>query len=132
MNYSQGTNLSFAQTCGNSQGGSSKSVYLMLDTGDINHSATSIIVSMVPSKCNGCDGNTTTCQCGWFMPQIMVLFRYCDPSCLVCQDIVNTNCSQCYVGYFLNGITCDVACLIGYYNNPNGSNICLQCDIACQ
>jgi hypothetical protein len=109
-NVSAGANFSIVQTCGDNYNGNNQSVYLKFDTGDISHSATSINVSMVPSKCNGCDGNTTTCHCGWFMPQIMVLFRYCDPSCLVCQDIVNTNCSQCSVGYFLSGSTCDIVC----------------------
>ena len=84
---------------------------------------------MVASKCNGC---SSSCQCDWFIPHIMVLIRYCDVSCLACTGLTNTTCSSCDVGYSLSGTTCDSACLDGYYNNPNGSNICLKCNSSCE
>lgn len=102
--YGGGANISFSNTCGDSQGGTSKSVYTRRSTGDIAHTLLSLNVTLVASKCGGC--NNLPCQCAWFIPQAFVLIKYCDSACLVCNDILYTNCSVCIPTFYLSGTTC--------------------------
>lgn len=125
--YSSGTQLSFSNTCGSSQGGSSKSMYAKSDWG-ASHTATSINITFIANKCNSC---TSSCQCGWFLPEVIILIKYCDASCLVCTDVSNTTCTKCATGYWLTNTTCDFDCPAGYYQNTNGTNNCLPCNSSC-
>ena len=123
-----GANLSFNSTCGNAQTPTSRSYYAKLDTGDMTHTSATLNVTFISSKCNGC---SSSCQCGWFLPVVMVLIEYCDQACLVCNGLTNSTCSSCAANYYKSGTVCDTGCLSNYYPDPVITFNCLPCPTGC-
>ena len=56
----------------------------------------------------------------------------CDPSCDVCSDSSNSQCSSCNLGYFLQPsfMGCDSGCPPGFYGNSNNGE-CAYCHQSC-